>query len=175
MKLIFKFISSVLWGSQLKYNDQRASCYNLESLECRPLFWTWNRYALQISLISIMQTIWLPTSAENWLTTLFILLMYPVVIKYLEKEVQALHKLTSLYVVEPAIVNLYSILLCRDLMWFGFLLWYQWNQVINKTDLAPAVGADLSVMERDALRMRDGGPFVFAQVGLGFSCMLYAS
>ncbi|KAF3667088.1 Urease accessory protein G [Capsicum annuum] len=36
--------------------------------------------------------------------------------------------------------------------------------VINKTDLAPAVGADLSVMERDALRMRDGGPFVFAQV-----------
>ncbi|KAF7852113.1 hypothetical protein BT93_L0509 [Corymbia citriodora subsp. variegata] len=41
--------------------------------------------------------------------------------------------------------------------------------VINKTDLAPAVGADLAVMERDALRMRDGGPFVFAQVkhGLG--------
>ncbi|XP_010504904.2 PREDICTED: urease accessory protein G, partial [Camelina sativa] len=41
--------------------------------------------------------------------------------------------------------------------------------VINKTDLAVAVGADLSVMERDALRMRDGGPFVFAQVkhGLG--------
>ncbi|KNA10785.1 hypothetical protein SOVF_140860 [Spinacia oleracea] len=41
--------------------------------------------------------------------------------------------------------------------------------VINKTDLAAAVGADLAVMERDALRMRDGGPFVFAQVkhGLG--------
>ncbi|XP_021888463.1 urease accessory protein G [Carica papaya] len=39
--------------------------------------------------------------------------------------------------------------------------------VINKTDLAPAVGADLSVMERDALRMRDGGPFVFAQVKHG--------
>lgn len=37
-------------------------------------------------------------------------------------------------------------------------------QVINKTDLAAAVGADLAVMERDALRMRDGGPFVFAQV-----------
>jgi Ni2+-binding GTPase involved in maturation of urease and hydrogenase len=36
--------------------------------------------------------------------------------------------------------------------------------VINKTDLAPAVGADLAVMERDALRMREGGPFVFAQV-----------
>ncbi|KAL5989985.1 hypothetical protein ACLOJK_010880 [Asimina triloba] len=39
--------------------------------------------------------------------------------------------------------------------------------VINKTDLAPAVGADLAVMERDALRMRDGGPFVFAQVKHG--------
>lgn len=37
--------------------------------------------------------------------------------------------------------------------------------MINKTDLAQAVGADLTVMERDALRMRDGGPFVFAQVG----------
>uniref|UniRef100_A0A0R0IIX3 Ni-binding urease accessory protein UreG n=2 Tax=Glycine subgen. Soja TaxID=1462606 RepID=A0A0R0IIX3_SOYBN len=36
--------------------------------------------------------------------------------------------------------------------------------VINKTDLAPAIGADLAVMQRDALRMRDGGPFVFAQV-----------
>ncbi|CAN6327274.1 unnamed protein product [Urochloa humidicola] len=36
--------------------------------------------------------------------------------------------------------------------------------VINKTDLAPAVGADLAVMERDALRMREGGPFVFSQV-----------
>ncbi|KAK4491588.1 hypothetical protein RD792_002341 [Penstemon davidsonii] len=36
--------------------------------------------------------------------------------------------------------------------------------VINKTDIAEAVGADLSVMERDSLRMRDGGPFVFAQV-----------
>ncbi|KAJ0018987.1 hypothetical protein Pint_10005 [Pistacia integerrima] len=31
-------------------------------------------------------------------------------------------------------------------------------------DLAPAVGADLAVMERDALKMRDGGPFVFAQI-----------
>ncbi|KAK3430753.1 hypothetical protein EUGRSUZ_E02383 [Eucalyptus grandis] len=41
------------------------------------------------------------------------------------------------------------------------------TQVINKTDLAAAVGADLAVMERDALRMRDGGPFVFAQVKHG--------
>jgi urease accessory protein len=36
--------------------------------------------------------------------------------------------------------------------------------VINKTDLAAAVGADLSVMERDATRMRGVGPFLFAQV-----------
>jgi urease accessory protein len=36
--------------------------------------------------------------------------------------------------------------------------------VINKTDLAPLVGADLGVMERDARRMRGHGPFLFAQV-----------
>jgi urease accessory protein len=39
--------------------------------------------------------------------------------------------------------------------------------VINKTDLADAVGADLAVMERDARRMRGGGPFVFAQATRG--------
>jgi urease accessory protein len=39
--------------------------------------------------------------------------------------------------------------------------------VINKTDLAPLVGADLGVMERDARRMRGGGPFLFAQVRHG--------
>ena len=39
--------------------------------------------------------------------------------------------------------------------------------VINKTDLAEAVGADLAVMERDARKMRDDGPFVFAQVKHG--------
>jgi urease accessory protein len=39
--------------------------------------------------------------------------------------------------------------------------------VINKTDLAPAVGADLGVMERDARRMRAEGPFVLAQVTRG--------
>ncbi len=39
--------------------------------------------------------------------------------------------------------------------------------VINKTDLAPAVGADLDVMARDARRMRGEGPFVFAQVTHG--------
>ena len=36
--------------------------------------------------------------------------------------------------------------------------------VINKTDLAPHVGADLGVMARDAARMRGDGPTVFAQV-----------
>ena len=39
--------------------------------------------------------------------------------------------------------------------------------VINKTDLAPAVGADLAVMDRDARKMRGDGPFVFAQVTHG--------
>jgi len=43
--------------------------------------------------------------------------------------------------------------------------------VINKTDLAVAVGADLGVMERDSKRMRGSGPFIFAQVksGVGVS------
>jgi len=36
--------------------------------------------------------------------------------------------------------------------------------VINKTDLAPHVGADLAIMERDARRMRGSGPFVFSQI-----------
>ena len=36
--------------------------------------------------------------------------------------------------------------------------------VINKTDLAPFVGADLSVMERDARRMRNGQPFIFTNL-----------
>jgi urease accessory protein len=39
--------------------------------------------------------------------------------------------------------------------------------VINKIDLAPHVGADLAVMERDARKMRGDGPFVFAQVTKG--------
>ncbi|GAB4350225.1 MAG: urease accessory protein UreG [Cyanophyceae cyanobacterium] len=34
--------------------------------------------------------------------------------------------------------------------------------VINKTDLAPHVGADLGVMDRDATKMRGDRPFVFA-------------
>eukprot|EP00211_Chloroparvula_japonica_P014364 CAMPEP_0119143006 /NCGR_PEP_ID=MMETSP1310-20130426/33666_1 /TAXON_ID=464262 /ORGANISM="Genus nov. species nov., Strain RCC2339" /LENGTH=243 /DNA_ID=CAMNT_0007134595 /DNA_START=87 /DNA_END=815 /DNA_ORIENTATION=- len=36
--------------------------------------------------------------------------------------------------------------------------------VINKTDLAEAVGADLSVMDSDSKKMRGTGPTVFAQV-----------
>src|SRR4051812_35129189 len=39
--------------------------------------------------------------------------------------------------------------------------------VINKTDLADAVGADLEVMRRDAAKMRGDGPVVFAQVRNG--------
>lgn len=39
--------------------------------------------------------------------------------------------------------------------------------VINKTDLAVAVGADLKVMESDTKKMRGRGPFVFAQVKNG--------
>ncbi|MBH8573954.1 urease accessory protein UreG [Nostocaceae cyanobacterium CENA369] len=36
--------------------------------------------------------------------------------------------------------------------------------VINKTDLAPYVGADLSVMERDAKKMRGDRPFIFTNL-----------
>lgn len=39
--------------------------------------------------------------------------------------------------------------------------------VVNKTDLAQAVGADLKVMERDARQIRGDGPVVFAQVKHG--------
>jgi urease accessory protein len=39
--------------------------------------------------------------------------------------------------------------------------------VINKTDLAPLIGADLDVMARDSRRMRGSGPFLFAQVTNG--------
>jgi urease accessory protein len=39
--------------------------------------------------------------------------------------------------------------------------------VINKIDLAPYVGADLGVMERDAARMRGGRPFVFTNLKTG--------
>ncbi|WP_421980409.1 urease accessory protein UreG [Roseibium sp.] len=39
--------------------------------------------------------------------------------------------------------------------------------IINKTDLAPYVGADLDVMDRDATRMRKSRPFVFANTKAG--------
>ena len=39
--------------------------------------------------------------------------------------------------------------------------------IINKTDLAPHVGASLEVMERDAKRMRGDRPFVFAALRHG--------
>lgn len=39
--------------------------------------------------------------------------------------------------------------------------------VINKTDLAPHVGADLSVMERDATAIRKGKPIVFTNLKTG--------
>jgi urease accessory protein len=46
--------------------------------------------------------------------------------------------------------------------------------VINKTDLAPYVGASLEVMERDASKMRGSRPFVFASLrqGKGFDAIL---
>jgi urease accessory protein len=39
--------------------------------------------------------------------------------------------------------------------------------VINKIDLAPYVGADLSVMDRDARRMRGARPVVFTNLRTG--------
>ena len=36
--------------------------------------------------------------------------------------------------------------------------------VINKIDLAPLVGADLSVMDRDARKMRGQRPFIFTNL-----------
>ncbi len=39
--------------------------------------------------------------------------------------------------------------------------------VINKTDLAPHVGANLEVMKRDTERVRAGRPYVFGQLKFG--------
>jgi urease accessory protein len=39
--------------------------------------------------------------------------------------------------------------------------------VINKTDLAPLVGASLEVMDRDSRRMRGERPFVFSNMKTG--------
>jgi len=40
--------------------------------------------------------------------------------------------------------------------------------VINKIDLAPLVGADLDVMDRDSRKMRGEKPFVFSNIKAGF-------
>ena len=39
--------------------------------------------------------------------------------------------------------------------------------IINKIDLAPFVGADLGVMDRDAREMRAGRPYIFSNLELG--------
>jgi urease accessory protein len=39
--------------------------------------------------------------------------------------------------------------------------------VINKIDLAPLVGADLGVMDRDSKKMRGERPFVFSNIKAG--------
>ena len=39
--------------------------------------------------------------------------------------------------------------------------------IINKTDLAPLVGANLDVMARDSKKMRDERPFVFTNIKAG--------
>ena len=39
--------------------------------------------------------------------------------------------------------------------------------MINKTDLAPHVGADLSIMESDTKRMRGEKPYVFTNIRAG--------
>jgi urease accessory protein len=39
--------------------------------------------------------------------------------------------------------------------------------VINKTDLAPLVGASLDVMARDSKKMRGDKPFVFTNIKAG--------
>ena len=46
--------------------------------------------------------------------------------------------------------------------------------IINKTDLAELIGADLGVMDRDAKKMRGDGPTVFAQVknGVGMEAII---
>jgi urease accessory protein len=47
--------------------------------------------------------------------------------------------------------------------------------VINKIDLAPMVGADLSVMEADTKRMRGARPYVFSNMRTGVGLDVIAS
>lgn len=42
--------------------------------------------------------------------------------------------------------------------------------IINKQDLAPYVGANLDVMDRDAIKQRAGKPFVFSDAKAGKNC-----
>ena len=42
--------------------------------------------------------------------------------------------------------------------------------IINKSDLAPYVGADLEVMDRDADKQRAGQPFLFTNAKAGKTC-----
>ncbi|KAJ3094100.1 hypothetical protein HK100_006275 [Physocladia obscura] len=46
--------------------------------------------------------------------------------------------------------------------------------VINKTDLADIIGADLSMMDRDSKKMRGDGPTIFAQIknGVGVDAII---
>lgn len=44
--------------------------------------------------------------------------------------------------------------------------------IINKQDLAPYVGADLIVMELDAIKQRNGNPFIFTDAKSGKNCHL---
>ena len=47
--------------------------------------------------------------------------------------------------------------------------------VVNKTDLAPMVGADLKVMEADTIRMRAGRPYVFSSIRNGVGVEVVAA
>jgi urease accessory protein len=47
--------------------------------------------------------------------------------------------------------------------------------VVNKIDLAPLVGADLGIMEEDTKQMRQGRPYVFANIRGGIGVDVVAS
>jgi len=49
----------------------------------------------------------------------------------------------------------------------GPAIQYSDLMIINKTELAPYVGADLDVMDRDSKKMRDGRPFIFCDLKSG--------
>ena len=49
----------------------------------------------------------------------------------------------------------------------GPAIQYSDLMIINKTELAPYVGADLEVMDRDSKKMRGGRPFIFCDLKSG--------